>query len=199
MSMIVYPLGKVCEWDQKIHDYASPMCRPRVLRHPFLLLGLLPLISPKLSAVTSFGSKRPNVANQHQPRESPSPCSSSCKLFFIAIDVSFAFSRWRRAASVAAYTPSSRFLERNDRLTFDLVDFAIDMHVGGKGGFYVVIFLLSHLIYFRSMKIYMLSHRSRGHSTAACRSTLMSFQEFLDLQHSYVAITPASTATASRT
>jgi hypothetical protein len=39
--------------------------------------------------------------------------------------MSLAFSRFSRAASVAAYTPDSRLFERKERLTLDLSDFAM--------------------------------------------------------------------------
>jgi hypothetical protein len=81
---------------------------------------------PMHSAVMSHASKRPKVVNQDQPgRSSSSSIPSASGKLFEATKLSLAFSRFRRAASVAAYMPVSRFLERNDRFTLDRVDFAM--------------------------------------------------------------------------
>lgn len=47
--------------------------------------------------------------------------SSSSSIFAVNLELSLC----RRAASVAAYTPSSRFFALNERFTFDRVDFAM--------------------------------------------------------------------------
>jgi hypothetical protein len=81
---------------------------------------------PMHSAVMSHASKRPKVVNQDQPgRSSSSSIPSASGKLFEATKLSLAFSRFRRAASVAAYMPVSRFLERKDRFTLDRVDFAM--------------------------------------------------------------------------
>jgi hypothetical protein len=123
---------KIHERDQKVLLRASTISFPRNFVFPTLRLRGRRLrvfsMEPMVSAVISLASKRPKDANQHQPgKSSPSPSSRgmSPSLSFEANEMSFALSRLRRAASDAAYTPVSRFFERKERFTLDLIDFAI--------------------------------------------------------------------------
>lgn len=92
--------------------------------------GLLHIASSNLAMLSMPilpGSTSPKRRNQDEPASSsvPSRTSMSPSLSAACTAFSFECSRSSRAASTAAYTPSSRFFARKDRLTFERVDFAM--------------------------------------------------------------------------